>query len=125
MFLKGNGMGHSGCALKSARRSVVTSLRAAMNESGQVETLGLPHGMISARNLTYKQAIVLRLLGQTLMRMRVTAAGRSLLEAVATFPVPSSGPLAAGCFRVETHMFRQQNCLPRQNGSPPVQNASS
>ncbi len=83
-------MGHSSCALKSARRSVVTSLRAAMNESGQVEMLCLPNGMISTRDLTYEQAIVLRLLGQVLVRMRVTAAGRSLLEAVATFPVPSS-----------------------------------
>ncbi|DBA84153.1 TPA: hypothetical protein ACH3X1_006621 [Trebouxia sp. C0004] len=73
--------------LESARRSVVTSLRAAMNESGQVETLCLPNGMISTSNLTHEQAIDLRLLGQVLVRMRVTAAGRSILEAVAMFPV--------------------------------------
>jgi hypothetical protein len=90
LFLKSNSTGHSSYALKSARRSVVTSPRAVVNESGQVETLGLPNGMISARDLTYEQAIVVRLLGQVLEHMRVTAAGRSLLEAVATFPVPSS-----------------------------------
>ncbi len=62
----------------------MSSLGAAMNESDQVETLCVPNGMISARDLTHEQAIVVRL------RMHVTAAGRSLLEAVATFSVPSS-----------------------------------
>ncbi len=68
----------------------MSSLGAAMNESDQVETLCVPNGMISARDLTHEQAIVVRLLGQVLVRMHVTAAGRSLLEAVATFSVPSS-----------------------------------
>lgn len=61
-----------------------------MNESDQVETFCISNGMISIRDLTYEQAVVVRLLGQVLMHMRVTAAGRSLLEAVATFSVPSS-----------------------------------
>ncbi len=61
-----------------------------MNMSGQVETLCLPNGMISTRDLTHEEAIVLRLLGQVLVRMHVTAAGRSILEAVAKFPMPPS-----------------------------------
>ena len=61
-----------------------------MNESERVETICLPNEMISTGDLTHEQAIVVRLLGQVLMRMHVTAAGRSLLETVATCPVPSS-----------------------------------
>ena len=90
LFLKSSSSGHRSSALKSAHGFVMTSLRAAMNESDQVETFCISNGMISIRDLTYEQAIVVRLLGQFLMHMRVTAAGRSLLEAVATFSVPSS-----------------------------------
>lgn len=61
-----------------------------MNESGQVEMHSLPNGMISTRDLTHEQAIVVRLLGQVLVHMHVTAAGTRLLETGATFSVPSS-----------------------------------
>ncbi|DBB02296.1 TPA: hypothetical protein ACH3X3_011312 [Trebouxia sp. C0006] len=89
VFLKSNCSAHRSCALKDARSSVVLSLRAAMNESERVETFCLPNGTISTGDLTHEQAIVLRLLGQVLVRLHVTA-GRSILEAVATLPVPPS-----------------------------------
>ena len=56
-----------------------------MNEPGQVETSCLPSGMISTRDLTNKQAIVLRLLGQVPVRMYVTAAAEAFWRQLPPF----------------------------------------
>ena len=98
-----------------------------MNMSGQVETLCLPNGMISTRDLTHEEAIVLRLLGQVLVRMHVTAAGRSSWRLLPIFQCRHQFDAhdRQDAVYLNTAAFRQENCLPRRNGRPACASSQS